>query len=115
VSFNSDGSLADQSTYYLTNLKDATNKVKGRWNKEYQFSQEWKARQLNIASLEAVYSEIRTEQKAREQWVKLYDVSSAAAKIPPGQVGGLYCAIVSLDEEAYKSCYCKKASVRDKQ
>ncbi len=115
VSFNSDGSLADQSTYYLTNLKDATNKAKGRWNKEYQFSQEWKASQLNIASLEAIYSQIRTEQKAREQWVKLYNVSSTAAKVPPGQVGGLYCAIASLDEEAYKSCYCRDASVRDKQ
>jgi sphingomyelin phosphodiesterase acid-like 3 len=44
VTFNSDGSLADQSTYYLTNLRNASSKTKGRWRKEYRFSQEWKAR-----------------------------------------------------------------------
>ena len=97
VTFNSDGSLADQSTYYLTNLKYATSKAKGRWKQEYKFSQEWKAKQLNAASLESIYRQIGSEQKSREQWLKLYNVSSAAAKVSPGQVGAPYCAIEHLD------------------
>ena len=113
VTFNGDGSLADQSIYYLTNLKYATSKAKGRWEKEYQFSQEWKAKELNAASLESIYSQVGTEQKAREQWLKLYNVSSAAAKVPPGNVRGLYCAIEHLDPESYAACYCKDGSSPD--
>ncbi len=113
VIFNRDGSLADQSTYYLTNLKQATSKAKGEWAKEYTFSQEWKVKQISAASLESIYRQIGTNQNTRERWMKLYNVSSPAAKISPGQVGGLYCAIASLDEEAYKSCYCRSASGRD--
>ena len=114
VIFNGDGSLYDQSTYYLTNLNSATSKLQGQWEKEYQFSEKWKIKQLDAASLESIYQRIGTERKIREQWLKLYDVSSPAARIPAGQVRAVYCAIGSLDEEAYKSCYCGDASVRDK-
>jgi len=110
VTFESEGRLADQSTYYLTNLKDATSETQGQWKKEYQFSEEWKARQLNAASLEAIYSQIGTEQKARERWLKLYNVSSAIAKVPAGNGRGLYCAIEHLDPESYATCYCPATS-----
>ena len=110
VTFNGDGSLADQSTYYLTNLKDASSKTQGQWKKEYQFSQEWKARQLNAASLETIYGQIGTERKARERWLKLYSVSSSAEKIAPDRVRGLYCAIEHLDPETYATCYCPATS-----
>ena len=110
VTFNGDGSLADQSTYYLTNLQDASSKTQGRWKKEYTFSEEWKMRQLNAASLETIYGQISTEQKARERWLKLYNVSSPAAKVPAGNVQGLYCAIEHLDPESYAACYCKNES-----
>ena len=110
VSFESDGSLADQSTYYLTNLKQATSKAKGRWKKEYQFSQEWKVKQINAASLESIYQQIGTNQNTRERWVKLYNVSSAVAQVPAGEVQGLYCAIEHLDPESYARCYCKNGS-----
>src|SRR5208337_1853912 len=110
VTFNGDGSLADQSTYYLTNLQDASSKTQGRWKKEYTFSQEWKARQINVASLATVYSQIGAGQKFRDRWLKLYNVSSSAAQVPAGSVRGLYCAIGSLDPEAYTTCYCTNAS-----
>jgi Acid sphingomyelin phosphodiesterase C-terminal region len=110
VGCTTDGSLADQSTYYLTNLESATSKAKGRWKKEYQFSQEWKAKQINDASLESIYGQIGTKHKTREQWLKLYSVSSSAMKIPAGQVRGPYCAIEHLDPESYATCYCTDAS-----
>ena len=115
VTFNSDGSLADQSTYYLTNLKYATSKTKGRWKQEYQFSQQWKAKQLNVVSLESIYRRIGSEQESRRQWLKLYNVSSSAVNISAGQAGDLYCAIEHLDPESYATCSCKNAAGRDKQ
>lgn len=113
VTFANDGSIADQSTCYLTNLANASSETKGRWKKEYQFSLEWKTKQINAASLESIYSQIGTEQKTREQWLKLYNVSSAAAKVPPSNVRGLYCAIEHLDPESYAACYCTDASIPD--
>jgi len=113
VTFASDGSIADQSTYYLTNLANASSETKGRWKTEYQFSLEWKTKQINAASLESIYRQIGTEQKTRERWLKLYNVSSAAAKIPLGNVQGPYCAIEHLDPASYAACYCKDASSPD--
>lgn len=71
VTFESDGSLSDQSTYYLTNLERASSKTPGRWKKEYQFSQEWKAREVDGVTLGAIYGRIRAEQKFREKWLNL--------------------------------------------
>ncbi len=110
VSFNNDGRLADQSTYYLTNLQDATSTTPGRWKKEYQFSQEWNAKQLSAASLAAVYGQIGAEEKSRDRWLKLYSVSSPAAQVPAGSVRGLYCAIGSLDQGAFTDCFCNAPS-----
>ena len=49
VNFRADGTLADQTTYYLTNLKEAGGSTRGRWKKEYTFSRQWKTRQLDAA------------------------------------------------------------------
>jgi len=105
VTFRSDGSLADQSTYYLTNLKRASSKVRGRWKKEYTFTREWRTR-LDLASLGTICSQIQSTETARDRWLKLYNVSSSAAKVPVDTVRGLYCAIGALDPAAYEKCYC---------
>ena len=106
VSFESDGTLADQTTYYLTNLRKAGGSTPGRWRQEYKFSRRWKTRQLDGASLVKIYDEIASQNKERELWLKLYMVSSSAAPIPADDVRGLYCAIAALDQQSYESCYC---------
>ncbi len=106
VSFRSDGSLADQSTYYLTNLKQASSRVRGHWKKEYTFTQEWRKPRLDLGSLGTMYNQIETTTQARNRWLKLYEVSSRAAKVPTDSVRGLYCAIGALDPLAYERCYC---------
>jgi hypothetical protein len=106
VTFSSDGSLTDQSTYYLTNLMHASSKVQGRWKKEYQFTREWKIPRLDLDSIGTIYNDIQTTKTARDLWLKLYNVSSSAAIVPPDAVRGLYCAIGALDVAAYQSCYC---------
>ncbi len=107
VTFRGDGSLADQTTYYLTNLEQASRKVRGRWKKEYRFTEEWKTRQLDLGSLGVIYSHIQSTETARDQWLKLYNVSSSAAKVLTDSVRGLYCAIGALDPIAYERCYCQ--------
>jgi sphingomyelin phosphodiesterase acid-like 3 len=106
VTFAGDGSLADQTTYYLTNLRTASSTVLGRWKREYQFSKEWKVRRLDLASLGTIYGEIQSTPSARDQWLKLYNVSSSGAVVPPDSVRGLYCAIGALSVPNYASCYC---------
>jgi sphingomyelin phosphodiesterase acid-like 3 len=107
VQYGNDGALIDQSTYYLTNLKDASSKIRGRWKKEYTFSREWRSRRLDLASLGTVYTQIQGKKQARDQWLKLYNVSSTAAVVPGNDDRGLYCAVAALDPVAYASCYCR--------
>ena len=106
VQYADDGSLVDQTTYYLTNLKQA-GKVGGRWKKEYSFSREWRSRRLNVVSLGKIYKQVQSTEPARDQWLKLYNVSSTVAVVPGNDARGLYCAVVALDPVAYASCYCQ--------
>ena len=106
MNFGSDGAVVGQSTYYLTNLKEACSTNRGHWKREYRFSRKWNAPQLDLNSLAKIYSEVQNSAKARDQWEKLYLVSSAAASFPPAVVRGLYCAIGSLDPASYQACYC---------
>ena len=106
VNFRGNGTLADQTTYYLTNLTKAGGNTRGRWKKEYSFSRQWKTRQLDGASLAKVYNEIATESDARARWLKLYMVSSTDAPVPTEDVKGLYCAMSALDPKSYASCSC---------
>jgi sphingomyelin phosphodiesterase acid-like 3 len=106
VNFRGDGTLADQTTYYLTNLTEAGGSTRGRWKKEYTFSREWKTRRLDAASLTRIYNEIVSESDARARWLKLYMVSSTDAPIPAADVKGLYCAMGALDLKSYATCAC---------
>ena len=110
VNFRSNGELSGQTTYYLTNLKQATSKKPGRWKREYRFSRAWKTRPLDVNSLGRIYSEVEQTSKARAQWAKLYMVSSTAVSFPPSVLRGLYCGIGSLDPRSYQSCYCVTGS-----
>ncbi len=106
VNFRGDGTLSDETTYYLTNLTKAGGNTRGRWKKEYTFSRQWKARQLDSASLTKIYDEIASKSDARDRWLKLYMVSSTAAPIPSADVKGLYCAMSALDPNSYAACAC---------
>ncbi len=92
VTFANDGSLSDASVYYLTNLEFASSKTRGEWGKEYTFSQEWKMGRPDAASLATLYEQIKTKPDVRDEWLKLYNVSSSAAYLPAHSAPGLYCA-----------------------
>ena len=46
VSYRNDGTLTNQTTYYLTNLTSASSTTKGKWKQEYTFTHQWKAQTL---------------------------------------------------------------------
>lgn len=98
--------VRDATTYFLTNLTTAGATQRGKWKKEYVFSREWKIKQIDPASLDKIYGEIATNDAARAQWLKLYNVSSPAAKVPSDTVRGLYCAIEGIGVGAYRKCAC---------
>ena len=111
ATFTAQGTLSDQTTYYLTNLDRASSKVAGRWKKEYTFSREWKERQLDAAGLKTIYNKIQTEDQARNQWFKLYNVSHYLPPPPATGMKPLFCAIGSLDVASYETCYCPSTPV----
>ena len=107
VRFQQDGSLIDSSVYYLANLAFASNTTPGDWQREYTFSQQWHTQQLDGASLSSLYNKIKTQPAEGDEWLKLYNVSSAAVYLPANAVVGFSCAIEGLDPEAYIRCYCQ--------
>lgn len=106
VTFGRDGSLVDTTVYYLSNLALASSTTAGEWQKEYQFSKEWKLAGVNTRTLTALNAKIRSDESVRDQWLKLYNVSSSAARILPGTAPGLYCAIEEMSRPDYTQCYC---------
>ena len=110
VTFRPDGSLADQSTYYLANLKQASSKIRGWWKREYTFTREWSTPRLDLASLGKIYSQIQATENSRDRWLKLYNVSISVPQLPLDIVRGLYCAIGALSVPEYEKCYCHSQS-----
>ena len=110
VTFAQDGSLLDSSVYYLTNLIYASSTTAGEWEREYQFSKQWKLPRIDAVSLSSLYDKIRSDEAVRGEWLKLYNVSSSSAYVVPGSVPGLYCAAGELDPDSYSQCYCPAES-----
>jgi hypothetical protein len=106
VKFSAEGALADQTTYYLTNLEKPDAKLHGKWRKEYEFRQSWKVRSLDAATLDHIYGEIASNEAARTKWLTFNTVSSKADVNAPDTIRGLYCAIHALGVEEYRKCAC---------
>ena len=106
ATFAKDGTIADQSVYYLSNLLFASSTTPGEWNREYTFSRDWKMQGVTAANLSTIYDRVMHDPAARAQWLKFFNVSSSAAYLPAGTVSGLYCADEALDPETYKNCFC---------
>jgi hypothetical protein len=106
VSYKSDGTLTDETTYYLTNLTSASSTKKGIWKQEYTFTRAWKASTLNAASLHEIYNRVVNDPQAREQWLKMYAVSGPTEQQEKRFVRALYCADEALSKEDYEKCFC---------
>ena len=83
VSFTEGGRLANQSTYYLTNLTSAGSAVPGNWTREYSFVEEWQREQLDSASLKSVYDRVRSDAAVRARWLSILNVRARTILCPP--------------------------------
>jgi hypothetical protein len=106
VSYKSDGTVTDRTTYYLTNLTCASSKRDGKWKQEYIFTRQWKRQTLDAASLSNVYKQVIADPKGREQWLKDFAVLGPAEQDEKRFVRALYCAGEGLSVEEYRACYC---------
>ena len=106
VSYRHDGTVTDQTTYYLTNLTSASSTTRGKWKQEYTFTRQWKAQTLDAASLSSVYSRVVADPKARAQWLKDFAVLGPSEQDEKKVVRALYCADEGLSVDDYRACYC---------
>jgi hypothetical protein len=111
VSYKSDGTVTDQTTYYQTNLTCASSTKKGKWKQEYTFTRQWNAQTLDAASLSGVYDQVVADPKAREQWLKDFAVLGPALQDEKRFVRALYCADEGLSVQDYEKCYCTAGAV----
>jgi len=109
ATYSNDGILMDQSTYYLTNLPEASRRKPGRWKREYIFTKQWRVPELDASSLSRLYDSVVESDAVREKWLNLYAVSGPASQgEKPKMVRALYCAVEGLSVEDYRQCYCGK-------
>jgi hypothetical protein len=107
VSFTSDGTVTDQATYYLTNLKcEDCAPESVAWTGEITFTGWWSMDKLDAANLSKVYDEVIADPQYREHWLDDFAVFGPAKKSEEGFVRALYCADEGLSMDAYKACYC---------
>ena len=82
MAYDGAGAILDQTTYYLTNLPEATVAGEGVppvWRTEYAFTQQWGLSRVDLASLDRLYSETGEVPAARDRWRM---TSSAGCRCP---------------------------------
>jgi hypothetical protein len=105
VSFQSNGKLTDQTTYYLSNLPAAGKEAAPEWELEYRFRQEWEVPQLDYKSFDKLYRRIDRSPEARERWSLLYAVSRPESEsITDRNFWALHCASGHTVINEYQAC-----------
>jgi len=104
-----DGSLADQSTYFLQ--LDAADRMT-RWEREYDFATAWQAQGVTLsgidpANLGRVFERIGQSPEARRLWVTHYAVSKPGAPaVTDANFLSFYCALGNATAADYQICRC---------
>jgi sphingomyelin phosphodiesterase acid-like 3 len=84
ITYDAAGGVADQTTYELTNLLQATiaGGVPPDWRAEYTFGQQWSLPRVDLPSLQRLYTLISDDPAARERWHVIFPVSSTVYWAP---------------------------------
>ncbi len=105
VSFEGNGKLTDQATYYLSNLLAAGKEAAPEWKLEYSFRQEWGTRELNYNSFQKLYRRMDESPEARQRWSLLYSVSRPESNGTTNQnFWPLHCASGHTVVSSYQAC-----------
>ena len=72
------GGILDQTTYELTNLREAADGTPLAWAAEYTFTQAWQLSRIDLANLTQLYAMITDVPSDRDRWHTFLPVSSLA-------------------------------------
>ena len=114
VNVDGEGTLTDAAVYYLTNLTFASRTTPGDWQREYSFSSQWKLPKIDASSLSEILVRIQKDAGVRDDYLKLYNVTSPAVYVDAKYGAALDCAIENLAPEAFNRCYCSTYEQREK-
>jgi sphingomyelin phosphodiesterase acid-like 3 len=104
------GDLMDFSTWYLTNLEQASATHPGEWRREYVFTQTFGQQAYSAAAIariaEAMLGAGVAGERIRSTFRQLYPVSHG--EIDAGTLPAYACSIGNLDLSSFIACYCDK-------
>jgi hypothetical protein len=105
VSFQANGALSDEATYYLSNLNRVLEGAGPEWKLEYSFAKTWGARQVDFKSFRKLSRDIEAKPEVRERWSVLYSVSGAKEiAITKQAFPQLFCATGNNMETSFQAC-----------
>jgi len=114
--YDSGGGILDHTTYYLTNLSEASANggTPPVWRAEYTFTKLWRLPRVDLPSLDRLYSLIDEVPEERERWRAIFPVSSTAywPQFSGAGDGGAQaarafrCAAGNVRMPDYSQCYC---------
>jgi hypothetical protein len=111
IALADDGTLIDQSVYYLANLRDAQSGAEPRWQLEMSFDSAWNQPRFGLSSLQDIYRQIGTVAEARDRWFKAYAVQSdGPAVIRPADYAIYRCAAGQDRAADVARCSCAGAA-----
>ncbi|WP_457092665.1 metallophosphoesterase [Microvirga sp. P5_D2] len=104
------GNLMDFSTWYLSNLDQASATIPDEWQREYVFTQAYGEQAYSAGAVkrlaDALLGTGAVDERTRDAFRRFYPVSSddIQAKALPAYA----CAIGHLTPSSYTSCYCNR-------
>lgn len=106
-----DGTIADQSVYYLANLPDAASGATAEWRLETSFDAAWSLPRFDLASLEELYRQIGASSAARGRWLDLYAVQGPARAAINSTNDAIYRCTAGNDRpDDFAHCTCASAA-----
>ncbi|HVA12572.1 MAG TPA: metallophosphoesterase [Stellaceae bacterium] len=110
VEIGADGTIADETTFYLANLPEAAGGAAPQWRAETRFDRAWGLPRFDAASLDRLYRRIGTSLEARTRWIATYGVQGpAGAAITPGNFPVYRCSVGSDRITDVARCLCGEA------
>lgn len=116
VAYGVAGSILNETTYDLTNLREASSApgAPPAWEAEYTFTREWSLPRIDLPSLERLYSQIQSSPAERDHWRAIFAVASPVywPRVAGGDGGEAHaarafsCASGNILLSDYRQCYC---------
>ncbi len=74
IQLGDDGTLSDESVYYLANLPAAASGAAAQWQLEMSFDSTWNLPRVDLASLDELYRRLGASTATRDRWLDSYAI-----------------------------------------